>query len=45
MQAEVSRAKGGPVRLYLLGAHMFERPEIDQALRPTLPRGARANRR
>lgn len=42
MQAEVARAKAGPARLYLLGAHMFERPDIEQALRPTLPRGAGA---
>jgi hypothetical protein len=42
MQAEISKAKAGPARLYLLGAHLFERPEIEQALRPTLPRGAGA---
>jgi hypothetical protein len=38
MQAQVAKAKAGPAKLYLLGAHMFERPEIEQALRPTLPR-------
>jgi len=42
MQAEVAKAKGTPARLYLLGAHMFERPEIEQALRPTLPRNVTA---
>ncbi|MBI2826728.1 MAG: hypothetical protein HYX69_18810 [Planctomycetia bacterium] len=37
MQIEVARVKGG-AKLYLAGARLFDRPEIEQALRPALAR-------
>ncbi|HEY4310625.1 MAG TPA: family 10 glycosylhydrolase [Pirellulales bacterium] len=36
MQAELVRGKEAPGRLYLAGAHLFDRPDIQQALRPSL---------
>ncbi|HVU89030.1 MAG TPA: family 10 glycosylhydrolase [Pirellulales bacterium] len=36
MQAEMVRVKDAPARLYLAGAHLFDRPDIQQALRPSL---------
>ena len=36
MHGELARVTDRPARLYLLGAHMFERPDIEQALRPNL---------
>ena len=36
MQAEMVRVKDSPARLYLAGAHLFDRPDIQQALRPSL---------
>jgi hypothetical protein len=36
MHGELSRVTDRPAPLYLLGAHMFERPDIEQALRPNL---------
>lgn len=42
MHAELAQVKDHPVRLYLAGAHLFERPDIQQALRPSLRSRANA---
>jgi hypothetical protein len=37
VHSELARVKDNQPRLYLVGAHLFERPDIEQLLRPTLP--------
>ena len=39
MQAEMVRVKDSPARLYLAGADLFDRPDIQQALAPACGRG------
>jgi len=40
VQTEVSTARGSPTKLYLAAADAFDRPDLEQALRPALPRTA-----